>query len=351
MRSERVRKVLDISTLAILGLAIAATAAAPAQEETNPPLRLLETISMPGVKGRLDHMDVDVQGQRLFVSGLENGSVEVVDLQAGKWLRRISGFKKPQGIAYVAALNKFFVASGDDGMVRIFRADTFALLNSIQLELGPNRVAYDPHRRLLYVGYGGKDAGKDYGEVGIIDAVKDEKVAAVPVAAHPAELLLNQSGDTLFVLIPAASEVQVIDTKKRQVVVTWAVSSRRPGDAAFDESAKRLFLGTHVPPQMIGMNTATGKEVASLPTMDGMDGVYFDSKRSRVYVSGGRGVDVGFVYIYQQNDPDHYTQIATISTKSGAGTSFWSPELDRYYVAAPANNRDDAAILVYQARP
>ena len=345
------RKLLDMSALAILGLAIAATAAAYAQEQTNPPLRLLHSISMPGVKGRLDHLDVDVQGQRLFVSGLENGSVEVVDLQTGKWLRRISGFKKPQGIAYVAALNKFFVASGDDGMIRVFRADTFALLDSIQLELGPNRVDYDSHRNLLYVGYGGKDAGKDHGEVGIIDAVKDEKVADVPVAAHAAELLLNQSGDTLFVLIPAASEVQVIDTNKRQVVATWPVSSQRPGDAAFDENAKRLFLGTHVPPQMIAMDSATGKEVASLPTMDGMDGVYFDAKRSRIYVSGGRGLDVGFVYIYQQVDPGHYAQIAAIPTKPGAGTSFWSPELDRYYVAAPANKQDDAAILVYEPRP
>jgi YVTN family beta-propeller protein len=31
----------------------------------------------------------------------------------------------------------------------------------------------------------------------------------------------------------------------------------------------------------------------------------------------------------------------------GAGTSFWSAELDRYYVAAPANEGADAAVLVY----
>ncbi len=345
------RSVLAICALAIFVLAIAAIGGAYAQKQTNPPLHLLQTISMPGVKGRLDHLDVDVQDQRLFVSGLENGSVEVLDLRTGKWLRRIPGFKKPQGIAYVAALNKLFVASGDDGMVRVFRGDTFALLDSIQLELGPNRVAYDPHGKLLYVGYGGKDAGQEYGAVGIIDAVKDEKVADVRVAAHPAELLLNQSGDMLFVLLPATSNVQVIDTKKRQVVSTWPVSSQRPGDAAFDELAKRLFLGTHVPARMIAMDSTTGKEVSDLPTMEGMDGVYFDSKRGRVYVSGGRGVDVGFVYIYQQMDPDHYTQIGTISTKPGAGTSFWSPELNRYYVAAPANDKDDAAILVYEARP
>src|SRR6266436_2252775 len=107
------------------------------------PLKLVQTIHMPNVKGRIDHMDVDEKGKRLFVSGLENGSVEVVDLQAGRWTKSIPGFQKPQGIAYVAALNKLFVASGDDVMVRVFRADSLELLDAIKLELGPNRVAYD----------------------------------------------------------------------------------------------------------------------------------------------------------------------------------------------------------------
>jgi hypothetical protein len=57
---------------------------------------------MPNLKGRIDHMDVDIKGQRLFVAGLDNGSLEVVDLHAGQCSMRISGFKKTQDIAYVA---------------------------------------------------------------------------------------------------------------------------------------------------------------------------------------------------------------------------------------------------------
>jgi len=41
------------------------------------------------VKGRLDHMDVDVKGKRLFVAGLENGTLEVVDLQGAPRLQRL----------------------------------------------------------------------------------------------------------------------------------------------------------------------------------------------------------------------------------------------------------------------
>ena len=343
-----VRKLLLI-WLALLTLFHASLVGLSAQDKES--LRLVQMIPMPNVKGRIDHMDVDVKDKRLFVAGLENGSLEVVDLQTGKWLKSIPGFKKTQGIAYVPSLNKVFVASGDDGMLRVFRGDTLEPLDAIKLDLGPNRVAYDPHTQLLYVGYGGKDAGKDYGEVGIIDAKTDKHLGDVKVEAHPSELLLDQSGKRLFVFVSIASKVQVIDTKKREVVSTWPVSSQRNGDGAFDEKNHRLLIGTRTPPQMIVMDSQTGKEVANLATVEGMDGVYFDTARKRVYVSGGRDFDVGYIFAYLQKDADHYETIAKIPTKSGAGTSFWSPELNRYYVAAPAHDNEEAAILVFEPEP
>jgi hypothetical protein len=340
-----VRKLLRI-WLGLLTLFLAFVTRSSAQEKEC--LRLIQTIPMPNVKGRIDHMDVDVKGQRLFVAGLENGSLEVIDLRAGKWLKSIPGFKKTQGVAYVPSLNKVFVASGDDGMLRVFRGDTLDLLDAIKLDLGPNRVAYDPYTQLLYVGYGGKDAGKDYGEVGIIEAKTDKHVGDIRVEAHPSELLLNQSGKTLFVFVSIASKVQVVDTKKREVVSTWPVSSQRDGDGALDEKHQRLLIGTRTPPQMIAMDSQTGKEVANLPTVEGMDGVYFDHRLGRIYISGGRDYDVGYVFAYQQKDDDHYETIGKIPTKSGAGTSFWCSELNRYYVAAPAHDHEEAAILVFE---
>src|SRR5438445_13900949 len=94
------------------------------QEGEKQALRLVQTISLPNVKGRVDHIDVDVKGKRLFVAGLENGTLEVAELRAGKWMRSIPGFKKPQGALYVADLNKLFVPSGDDGKPRVFLGDS-----------------------------------------------------------------------------------------------------------------------------------------------------------------------------------------------------------------------------------
>jgi hypothetical protein len=146
--------------------------------------------------------------------------------------------------------------------------------------------------------------------------------------ALPSELLLDKAGKTLFVFISIANELQV------------------PGDAALDESTSRLFIGTRTPAEMVAMDSKSGKEVAHLPTPESMDGVYFDAVRKRVYVSGGRDLQVGFAYVYQQKDADHYETIGKIPKRAGAGTSFWSPELDRYYVAAQATDKEQAAMLV-----
>jgi len=342
------RMLVSIGMIASLAIVAPGVLAAPQEKE---PLQLVQKIPLPNVKGRIDHMDVDVKGKLLFVAGLENGTLEVVDLKVGKWIRSVPGFKAPQGIAYLPSLNKVFVASNDDGMVRVFRGDTLELLDSIQLDLGPNRVAYDPHTNLLYVGYGGRVAKKDKGEVGIIDVKTNKHVGDIDVGLRAAEILMDKSGQTLFVFDNVAAKIQVIDTKKRTMVSAWLVSSERPGDGAFDEAHHRLLIGTRMPPTMTVMDSETGKEVTSLPTVEGMDGVYYDGIHKRVYVSGGRDTDVGYVFVYQQQDADHYTQIGKIPTRSFAGTSFWCQELNRYYVAAAANDKEEAAIMVFEPKP
>ena len=81
------------------------------------PLKLVQKIPMPNVKGRLDHFGVDLKGQRLFVAALgdDQNTVEVIDLMSGKWISSIPGQSKPQGLFYSSDFKKLFVANGTDG--------------------------------------------------------------------------------------------------------------------------------------------------------------------------------------------------------------------------------------------
>ena len=66
------------------------------------PLKLIQKIPMPNVKGRLDHFGLDLEGRRLFVAALgdDQNTVEVIDLKVGKRVFSVGGQSKPQGVFY-----------------------------------------------------------------------------------------------------------------------------------------------------------------------------------------------------------------------------------------------------------
>src|SRR6516164_10468827 len=115
-------KILTVTLLAAVPFVVALRG-----PESNA-LRQVQTIPLPNVEGRIDHMSVDVQTQRLFVAALGNNTVEVLDLRAGKRITSITGLREPQGVSFVARENKLFVANGDDGTCRIFDDSSFKLL-------------------------------------------------------------------------------------------------------------------------------------------------------------------------------------------------------------------------------
>ena len=55
-----------------------------AQTQKTSALRRVQTIPLPGVHGRIDHLAVDPADGRLFVAALENNTLEVVDLKSGR---------------------------------------------------------------------------------------------------------------------------------------------------------------------------------------------------------------------------------------------------------------------------
>src|SRR5262245_11907959 len=90
------------------------------QAEEFPPLRMVQTIPLANVEGRIDHLTVDLKGQRLFIAALGNNTVEVIDLRAGERTQSISGLHEPQGLSFVPELNKLFVANAKSGACDVF---------------------------------------------------------------------------------------------------------------------------------------------------------------------------------------------------------------------------------------
>ena len=94
---------------------------AMAQSQQAPqPLKLVQKIPLPAVKGRIDHISVDLQGKRLFLAALGNGTMEVIDLASAKPLHTITGFKDAQGALFVPQSNLIFISDGELNLVNVY---------------------------------------------------------------------------------------------------------------------------------------------------------------------------------------------------------------------------------------
>jgi YVTN family beta-propeller protein len=66
-------------------------------------LQVEAKIPLGDVKGRIDHLALDLPRARLFVAELGNGTVGVIDLESRERHGSITGLQEPQGVAYQAS--------------------------------------------------------------------------------------------------------------------------------------------------------------------------------------------------------------------------------------------------------
>src|SRR5438132_8061383 len=126
------KRVLRPSLQAIVALASCYTLATVRAQTA--PLKLTETIALPGVEGRIDHLAFDAAGERLFVCALGNNTVAVIDLRKAQRVHSITGLGAPQGVAYVPELDRILVANDKGGICKIYDAKSFQQTGELDLK-------------------------------------------------------------------------------------------------------------------------------------------------------------------------------------------------------------------------
>lgn len=303
-------------------------------------LRLVQTIPLSNVSGRIDHMDIDVSGQRLFVAELENNSVDVLDLKDGKRIHSIGGLHNPQGVLFIPDMDKIVVANGGDGTVDIFDSNTYSLVKTISLSSDADNERYDSSQKLVYVGYGN-------GGLAVIDPAKGDLTDRIELDGHPESFqILNQMRPKIFVNVPESNSIEVIDMQNRTVVTKWANDGAAGNyPMALDEGSHRLFVVYREPPELHVVNTESGKIIASMAVVGDPDDIFYDAENKQVYVSGGQG----FIEIISERDGSYY-ESGKIQTENGARTSLFVPQMNRLYVAVPDYSGDGSKIQVFETR-
>lgn len=319
------------------------------------PLVLERSMTMPAVPPGpySDYLYIDLAGNRLFATPQAAKAVAVLDLKDGNVLKMIPNIGNPHGILYSATLKRLFVADGASGDLKVFSGDDYSLIKTIPLARGADWLVYDPASKFIYVNNGGEDAGMDHSLISIVDTVKMEKVADIPIAAAALEAsVIDFAKQLLYVNLIDESAVAVVDLRRRQKVATWKLPpGGHPNLAiALDAAHDRLYVACRDSPMqgsIIVLDTKDGRSIATVPIGGWADGIFVDQKRQRIYVSTG----VGHLETYSIEANDVYHRQAPVDTAVMAKTSLYSSELDRVYVSVPHLGSTMAQILVFKPSP
>jgi YVTN family beta-propeller protein len=310
-----------------------------AHAENSDALISAHSIELGGVEGRIDHLAVDARNNRLYVAALGNNTVEVIDLMSGKRVAQIKGLSKPQGVAVLPETGAVVVASGDDGKCRFYDKGQ-KLLGVIDGLDDADNVRYDPTTKLVYVGYGD-------GALAAIDPRKFQKLADIKLEGHPESFQLEQKGKRIFVNVPNARQIAVVDRQTQAVVARWPVDQVGGNfPMALDEARHRLFVGCRQPAKLLVLDTESGKTLTSVDCAGDTDDVWVDRALKRAYVSGGEG----FVTVIGWSGADQYKAIARVATAAGARTSFLAADDGSLYVAIPHRGAQKAELRVFKTR-
>jgi hypothetical protein len=315
---------------------------------SNAALTLVGRIPVPQMTGTWDHLTLDAATDRLFASAQEDNQVRVFDLRARTPLYTMSsGFSRPQGLYYVAGDDTLAVTNGKDGTLRVFNGKTYEPIKIVPLSLGADMMGMDPTTRYLYVDHGGTDSNRGPGGLAIINTSDWSNAGEISTQLRPAALAMEKNGNRLYLLIPGLTQVAVIDRSTNAIYARFQLQMpAQPIALALDERRHRLFVDMRRPSSFNILDSNTGKPIATLDTIDGVESMYYDAKLRRIYMTA---LD-GYVQVIQQIDADHYKTIARFFTGHHAGTSQWVPNMNLLCVAVPPVDGQAAEIWLFRPK-
>jgi len=116
--------------------------------------------------------------------------------------------------------NVIAVANGQGEGVQLIDANEYRLLKAISLGDDSDNVRYDATAKRLYVGYGS-------GALAAIGPADGKVLGRVKLAGHPESFQLEQTGPRIFVNVPTAEHIAVIDRNTMNITATWPVAGAK----------------------------------------------------------------------------------------------------------------------------
>jgi hypothetical protein len=304
-------------------LVTAALLAASAFAATSLDYHLVNTFRFGATSGGgeyFDYITFDPNSRRLYLS--HGTEILVVNADSGKEEGKIGGLKRTHGVAVVSELGRGFITDGVQGKAIIFDLKTLKVIGEADAAPDADCIIYDPASRHIFTFNG------DSHNATAIDPTTGKVVGTIDLGGGP-EFAVADGQGTIYNNLEDKSEVLAIDSRGLKVKSRWPITpAGAPAPIAMDREHQRLFVAGREPAMLVVMNADGGKVIQSFPISGGADASVYDSTTGLIFVSTREG----WVHIFHEDSPDHYSEAGKVKTELGAKTMAYDPKTNRIFV-------------------
>jgi DNA-binding beta-propeller fold protein YncE len=311
------RLALGATMLATIMLSVTVLAASPINYHL---ANTYKFAAAPGDREYFDYITFDPDSRRLYLS--HGSEVLVVNADTGKEEGKISGLKQSHGVAVVPEAGRGFISDGAQGKAIIFDLKTLKVVGEAKAAPDADCIIYDPASKHVFTFNG------DSKSATAIDPSTGNVVGTVDLGSGP-EFAVADGQGTIYNNLEEKSEVAAIDSRSLKVKAHWPIApAGAPAPIAMDREHRRLFVAGREPAMLVVMNADDGKVIQSFPISAGADADVYDPTTGLIFVSTREG----WVHIFHEDSPDHYSEAGKVKTELGAKTMAYDSKTKRIFV-------------------
>lgn len=172
-----------------------------------------------------------------------------------------------------------------------------------------------------------------------------EKNGDIKLSAHPEGFQLDRELNKLYVNVPNANSIEVIDLKSQKINSRWRNEYNSNFPMTIDLKNHIIFVGYRHPGKLTAIDAKNGNTISAIDLVGDIDDLYFDPGTKKIYASGGAGAVNVFIF-----DTQTIRQIASVPTQSGARTSLLISSTGTFILAERANGGHMAQLKIYSTR-
>jgi len=241
-------------------------------------------VELTGTQGRFDFIKVDAAKRRLLACHTQNGSLDVIDIDAGKLIKCVPT-GNAQGVAIDDKGGRYFVSVSKPPKLVIIDSTKLAVIGEVALPGPADVMAYHPGLNRAFV------CNDDKPELWIIDPEAKAIVTTLNMPGFGMEDLgFNADGSLLFQNLKDTGALVKIDPVLGKVEDKWPTTpaDKPHGLAMVDEQNAVLIAGGTG--KLVLLDLVTGKILASADIAPKVDEIAYDPGLHQAYCASGTGV-------------------------------------------------------------